>query len=627
MQKSIKVNKRNKKKIITTSIIGVVIIAIVAGVYIFTKNNASSTTVSTQRTVKVTKGNIEVSITGSGTVTSANTSDLMSNVEGKITKAYFKEGDTVKEGDLLYEIDDNDAQLNIQKIENSIKQAQLNSSGSQKSYSNLTVTAPFNGKVTDIKAEEGEAVNNGMSLFTITETSKLTLSVPFSTTDIPNIKIGQKVQVNLQEHMDTVEGVVTAIDNNTHTASTGGIVKDVEVTVSNPGTITDSSTASVSLITGNGTELESGVSTFSYANKKTVQAKTAGEFSYVAIKENQYVNKGDLLIKIENEDLDVTSKTNNLKIQDLQNQLTAAKKTLQDYKVYAPFDGTITAVTAVQGDSLERGGALLSIRDFNQMEFTISVDELDISKVEVGQDVSITVDALTDTEKTPLTGKVKYKAMEGTSSNGVATYNVTIKINETENLLAGMNANATIILDKAENALVVPIEAVTQMRDKAFVWVKGSSDSSNEQALASNRGMNSPGNMDAAPSNASGDIQKSNKNRWANGKSTASSTARSKMSPRFSQNQAYYSNATMKEVEIGLTSDTYIEIKSGLSEGDEVVLPPLVAASNGKSSTDSTARSFNMRGMTGGGMGGMNGGMGAPPNMQSRSGNSGNKRN
>lgn len=628
MQKSIKVNKKNKKRIIATSIIAVVIIAILAGILIFTKNNASSTTVSEQRAAKVTRGNIEVSITGSGTITSASTSDLMSNVAGKIIKAHFKEGDTVKEGDLLYEIDDTDAQLNIKKIENSISLAQLSSSGTQKSYSKLIVTAPFNGKVTDIKAEEGESVNNGMSLFTITETSKLTLSVPFSTTDIPNIKIGQKVQVNLQEHMDTVEGVVTAIDSNTYTASTGGIVKDVEVTVSNPGTITDSSTASVSLKIGNGTELESGVSTFSYANKKTFQAETSGELSSVAIKENQYVNKGDILIKIENEDLDVTSKTNNLKMQDLQNQLTAAKKTLEDYKVYAPFDGTISAVTAKQGDSLERGGALLSIRDFNQMEFTISVDELDISKVEVGQDVSITVDALADTAKTPLTGKVKYKAMEGTSSNGVATYNVTIKINETKNLLAGMNANATIILDKAENALVVPIEAVTKMRDKAFVWVKGSSDNSNPQSQASNRRMNPPGKMNAAPSNASGDIQKASEDSRTNGQSTDSSTKRSKMSPRISQNQEYFSNSTMKEVEIGLASDTYIEIKSGLSEGDEVVLPPLVSSSNGKSSTNSNTRGFNMGGMSGGGMGGgIPGGIGGPPNMQSRSGNSSNRRN
>jgi HlyD family secretion protein len=618
MHKGIKGNKWSRKKIISLSIVGLVIIAIVTGTVIIAKNYTSkSSSTSAQRTTKVTKGNIEVSITGSGTVTSANTSDLMSNVAGKITKAYANEGDTVKKGDLLYEIDDTDAQLNIQKIENSISQAELSASNSEKGYNNLIITAPFSGRITDIRAEEGENVNNGMSLFTIIQTSKLTLSVPFSTTYIPNIKVGQKAQVHVQELMDTVEGVVTAIGDNAYTASNGGTVKNVEVTVSNPGSLTDSMTASVDISTGSGLESGSQVCTFAYANKKTVTAATSGEFSSVKIKDNDYVNKGDVLINIKNDDLQVTSKTNSLKMMDLENQLTAAKKTLEDYKVYAPFDGTISAVTAKQGDSLERGGALLSIRDFNQMQFTISVDELDISKVEVGQDVSVTVDALTDTTKSPLSGKVIYKAMEGTSSNGVATYNVTIKINETENLLAGMNANATIILNKAENALVVPVEAVTQMGNRAFVWVKGSSGSSDQQAPDS--GMNPPdngapgGRPDAAQASSNGDENQGQRN-------DSSSSTRSKMPVRFTQNQDYYSNATMKKVEIGLTNDTYIEIKSGLSEGDEVILPPLVKASNGEEAK--TTGGFNMGGMGGMGGGMPNGNMGGPPDMQSRSGNS-----
>ncbi len=616
MQKGMKKNKWSRKKVIICSIVGAVIIAIAAGGFILAKNNASkSSSTAAQRTAKVTKGNIEVSITGSGTITSANTADLMSNVEGKIIKAYFKEGDTVKEGDLLYEIDDNDAQLSIQKIENSISQAKLNASSNEKNYGNLVITAPFSGKVTDVQAEKGESVNNGKSLFTITDTSNLTISVPFSTADIKNIKVGQKVQINLQELYDTTEGIVTEIAGNTYNASNGGIVKDVEVTLTNPGTITDSSTASVSFINSSGVEVVSQeVGKFAYANKKTVQAGTSGEFSSVNIKDNQYVNKGDVLITINNDDLQITSKTNDLKMQDLQNQLTAAKKTLEDYKVYAPFDGTISAVTAEQGGSLKRGDTLLSIRDFNQMEFTISVDELDISKVKVGQEVSVTVDALTETTTKPRSGEVVYKAMEGDSSNGVATYNVTIKINETESLLAGMNANAAIILDKAENALVLPLEAVTKRGNRAFVWVKGSSGDGNQQSRTGGIRKTPPTNTGAS-ANTSDDVRKFGERTEKNGETTqegySSSNKNEKMPTVFTQNQEYYANATMVQVEIGLTSDTYIEIKSGLSEGDEVILPPLVEASNGESKNEKASGGFNMGGMTGGmrAGGGMPGGV------------------
>lgn len=619
MKKGIKNMKWSKKKFITLSIVSLVIISIAIGIFAVTKNNAANGTMaSAQRTVQVTKGNIDVSITGSGTVASASTSDLMSNADGKITKAYFREGDTVKEGDLLYEIDDTDAKLNIQKIENSISQAELNVSSNQKNYANLIIKAPFSGKIAELSAKTGDSVNSNMSLFTITETSKLVLSVPFSTTYIPNIKVGQKVKVNLQEIKDTIDGVVTDISDNTYTASTGGIVRDVEVTVSNPGTLTDAMTAGVYLITNDGTEVESSsVCKFSYANKQVVKASTSGSFSSVNIKDNQYVKQGDVLIQIENDDLQVTSKTNDLKMQDLNNQLVAAQKQLENYRVYSSIAGTITAVKYFEGDSVKSGNILVSIRDFNQMQFTISVDELDIAKIKVGQEASITIDALTETTTKPLSGEVIYKAMEGTSSNGVAVYDVTVKINETENLLAGMNANASIILNKAENALLLPLEAITKMGDKAFVRVVGASENSDFQGQNGNR---MPGGQKAANSTVSGDKQPNSGNRTNRQNGTA---ANKQISAAVAANQEYYAKTTMKVVELGLNSDEYVEIKSGLSEGDVVVLPPLVTNSTSGNSTTTQGSGFSL-GRLGGGaaVGGMPSGGMQPPS----GGNTGNKK-
>lgn len=623
MQTGIKRMKLRGKKLTAIIIACIVIISVGVGVYAVTKNNASkSTATTTQRTTKVTKGNIEVSISGSGTITSASTSDLMSNADGKIIKAYFKEGDTVKKGDLLYEIDDTDAKLNIQKIENSISQAKLSASSTEKSYSNLEVKAPFSGKVTNVTAEVGENVSNNMTLFTLTDTSKLTLTVPFSTTYTKNIKVGQKAQVHLQELMDTIDGVVASIDDGSYTAANGGSVRNVEITVNNPGTLTDQMTASVEITTGSGSESSNEICTFQYAQKKTIQASVSGTFTAVNVKNNQYVNQGDVLIKVENDDLQITSQTNDLKLQDLNNQLSAAQKALENYKIYSPIDGTISAVNAVEGDSVKSGSTLISIRDFNQMQFTISVDELDISKVKVGQEVSVTVDALTETEKTPLTGAVVYKAMEGTSTNGVAVYDVTVKINETQNLLAGMNANGTIILDEAEGVLELPIEAVTQMGDRAFVWVKNTSGtSSSEQGNMQNPSQgNTSVNTEADPNSGNSGKRNSasaNPPSDASGFTSSSGTRSRRMSAGFTQNREYYANATMKQVEIGLNNDEYIEIKSGLSEGDEVILPPLSTSSSGTTTNSSSGTGFNMGGVTGGMTGGVSGGfrndMGGPP--------------
>ncbi|OPX42217.1 multidrug resistance protein MdtA precursor [Ruminiclostridium hungatei] len=612
MQKGIKHIKWNKKRFFILSIVALVIISAAIGIILVTNNRAASnSSASAKRQTPTVKGNIEVALSGSGTVTSANTSDVMSNVQGKITKAYFKEGDKVKKGDLLFEIDDTDAKLSIQKIENQISQAQLSVSSNQKNFSNLTVTAPFDGKVTGISAKEGESAGNNTALFTITETSRLKLSVPVSTAYIKGLKLGQKAQVHLQEIMDTVEGVVTAIDDNTYTPAEGGLVRDVEITVSNPGRLDDSMTASVNINTAEGVEITSQAYPLSYANKQSVKAATSGTFALVNIKENQYVKKGEVLIRIENDDLEITSQTNDLKVQDLQNQLDAAKKQLEDYKIYSAIAGTATGEAAVAGDSVKSGQVLISIRDFDQMQFTISVDELDISKVKVGQEVAITIDALEETTRNPLTGEVIYKAMEGSASNGVATYDVKIKINETENLLAGMNANANIILSKAENVLMVPLEAITKMGDRAFVRVAGEASGNSQtdgRRAAGSWGQN--GNSGTADRSTQGGTQGQggagaatgdDRASQRSGQSGSGSANRRQMSGALAANQEYYAGTVMKEVELGVNNDQYVEIKSGLTEGQIVVLPPLVT--NSSTSNTNSQAGFSLGGF-GGGFGG-----------------------
>ncbi len=586
--------KWSRKKIITLVISLVVVLAVAVGIFLVVRQRESKSTIaSAKRTTQVTRGNIEVSLSGSGTIESASTSDVMSNVQGKIIKSYKKVGDTIKKGDLLYEMDDTDAKLQIQKIQNSIEQQQLSESNTSKNYSNMTVTAPFSGKVTGVSAVKGDNVNNGMSLFTITDTSKLKLSVPLSTANVPYLKIGQSVKVNLQQFTDTVIGVITEIGDNTHTASTGGMVRDVIVTVNNPGTLTDESMASsVDFKLTNGTEVSSKEeSKFSYASRETMKAQAQGTLSAVNVKENQFVKKGDLLVRIENDQLQLTSKTDSLKMQDLQNQLDAAQKQLEDYKIFSSINGTVTALAYKTGDSVKSGDTLISIRDFNQMQFVIPIDELDISKIKVGQKATVTVDALPETTKQPLNGEVISRAMEGTSSNGVATYDVTIKVNETKDLLAGMNANANIILNQSENALRIPLEAVTKMGDRSFVRVM--SNGAEEQSDSESKGA--WGNRGSA-----GGFDRSSN------KSGTDGAGRARMSAGFMQNQEYYKGTVMKQVEVGLNNDEFVEIISGLEEGEIVVLPPLVT--NTVNGNTSTQGGFGFGGF--GGMGGMNRQMG-----------------
>ena len=89
----------------------------------------------------------------------------------------------------------------------------------------------------------------------------------------------------------------------------------------------------------------------------------------------------------------------------------------------------------------------------------MSIDELDISSVEVGQEVRITADAV---EGKTYTGVVTEVSVAGTTSGGITTYPVTVRIDETDGLLPGMNVDAEIVISSADDVLAIPSAAVSR---------------------------------------------------------------------------------------------------------------------------------------------------------------------
>ena len=98
---------------------------------------------------------------------------------------------------------------------------------------------------------------------------------------------------------------------------------------------------------------------------------------------------------------------------------------------------------------------------------------------------NITVDALPATSKTPVTGEVAKIAVTGTSESGVTTFIVTVKVNDNlDKLKGGMNANGEIEVSNKENILYVPIEAITTINGKSFVYLKGAGSGSTPSGMA-----------------------------------------------------------------------------------------------------------------------------------------------
>ncbi|MBC7232797.1 MAG: efflux RND transporter periplasmic adaptor subunit [Chloroflexi bacterium] len=151
--------------------------------------------------------------------------------------------------------------------------------------------------------------------------------------------------------------------------------------------------------------------------------------------------------------------------------LEKAQATLDAATMTAPFDGTVISVGAEAGDIVSSSTVIVTLADLSNLRVLASVDETDISKVEVGQEATITFDAFPGRK---FRGKVLEVPLEGKLVQNVVTYEVPISLEGTEGvpLKPGMTANVSIIVGRRENALLLPVLALQQGEDGYVVMVQ-----------------------------------------------------------------------------------------------------------------------------------------------------------
>lgn len=601
-------------------------IAVAAGGFTWWRSSKSKSAAAgtvQQRLSRVRQGNLVTTVTGSGPITFTNNMDAVSKAAGTITKVYHKQGDQVKAGELLFELDDADAVLNVEKAQNSISQMQLTQNSNVVSLNGLTVTAPFSGQVTGIQVKSGTTANKGDVFMTLTDTSKMKVTVPVNDKNGKNISVGQSATINLPDVMQSVNGTVTYVSSAANTSNSSQLYS-VEISFDNQGTLKEGMKASAEISAAASKISSADYGTLSYANKTTIRSANSGTVTSVPVKENQFVLSGALLVGMQNDDLVSQKQTTDLKMQDLQAQLENAQKQLTYYKVFAPISGTIVTQTKIVGNSVKAEEALSSIADTTQAAFTIPVDELDISKLQVGQKADITIDALPDTSSKPVSGKVAQIDPLGNSSNGVTTYNVSVALDSADKVKSGMNANATVYVSTKNDVLMVPLEAVTKIMGKNYVMVKGDPNTVAEmkkngtytnifrqRGTGQNSGQGGNGSFGGGFGGGNGSGNRSNSGSGARNNSGSTNRSSNSSGNRSgnsgsggnnasfgggngggfafggnknnaaSQTSTYYSDAIPKEVQIGTNNEDYIEIISGVQEGDELILPPLTNSQSG----------------------------------------------
>ena len=468
------------------------------------RNGAASRDVTYAETTPV-RQDVSNSLSGTGTLNPANTYTVKSLVDGKILTGGFEEGDKVEEGDVLYTIDSSDASTNLEKASIALQQAQRSY---DKTVDRQYVRAEVDGTVSSLKVAKGDEVTSGQEVAVIRDSSKMLLNLLFPAADAANFSVGQSADVVLDGTFETLKGTITAVTG-TDELSTGNLlVRTVTIRVNNAGGLTTAQAATASI---NGVSSIASA-TFAYQAERTLTALASGTVSAINVQEGDTVSKGDILIELTGDDLTESIQSASESLRSAEISMQNQQDNMSNYTITSPISGTIIEKDAKQGDALTSGSTLCVIYDLSYLEMVINVDELQIGALSVGQKVQLTADAVTD--KTYV-GTVTRVSMKGSSSGGTTTYPITIRIDNTDGLRPGMNANAEIVVAEAGNALVVPNAAVIR---GGYVLVSKKSPSA----------ANAVEDMDAPD------------------------------------------GYVYVKVETGVSDDSYTEIKSGLQEDDTV---------------------------------------------------------
>jgi len=610
-----------RHKILTAIII---IIIIVAGYFGY--KSLSSTTGETRYILAaVEKGTISQIVSGTGQVSASDQLDIKPSVSGNITKSYVVDGQAVKSGDLLFQIDSQDAQKAVKDAVASLENARISlakleqgSTAQDIANSQLQVDSAQNS-LTDAQ-NNLEIVNNkaNLDLSNAYNDARTLLQDTYSdVSDILNRQISGMftdngsslvfLTANSQAQIDTITKRVQAFDaleklknisDNLPTDNSGVDEALVEaenylVTIQDlASSLTDSLNSAItssditqSIINGYKSTASSARSSAGSAKsaintqKTTIVNQVTTNNSNILTAKNKIISYQNSLAQAQNslitkkasaDPLDLRSKQ--ISVSQAATSLVNAQSKLSDYTIKATFDGIVTDIVNVSGYTASANTILATVIT-KQRIAEISLNEVDAANVKVGQKAILTFDAVSDLN---ITGNVVQVDTIGTVSQGVVSYGAKIALDtQDDRVKPGMSASANIILNAKADILLVPSSAIKNSGNSSYVEVlrgaTSSTPTANDGSVAANAGI-----------------------------------------------------LTQVTVETGISDDTYTEIISGLNVGDLVVEKTVIAsASTATSQTKSLMQLFGGGGRTSGSSSGIKSSSGATSKSSSGSSSGG----
>ena len=429
---------------------GLIVVMIAGGgAFYYTQSTKASTPTETPlQTTTAFRGNIVLYASGTGTLAAAKTSNFGFGTSGQITELDVKVGDTVKAGQVIGKLDDTEVKSAYDQAKRTLDD--LTTPGAIASAKQAVADAEvsiYNAKQdlehlisSDVYYWEGQVA-----------TAQQTLASA-------QAEGGANPASDQKKKIDDATATLNKAQNNLDAAHLRYTNEYVPATFTY--TVTDATTGKThtEAVAPSDAEVAAARATYELAIEKQKETQ-----AYLDMLNGQVLP----------EDVPGSSLTS---VVEAQTALQTAEKNLNATQLISPIDGTVTSLTANVGDQIGTD-SIITVADLSQ-PYTIDAyfDAEDWSKVKVGEDAQVTFDILPD-DTYNATVTMVYPELDSSSNTSLVHAIVKLKDTLQTNLPSGTSASVDAIGGKAENAVLVPVEALHQIDDgrfTAFVMENGS---------------------------------------------------------------------------------------------------------------------------------------------------------
>ena len=445
MAKPTKAQKRKKTVQRVIAIVAVVLVAGLAGTLYVRQRVQRSVTAqsgSNIKSVSVTVGSIKATVSGSGTLESEDVVDLTVPSTVKVEKLYAEQGDTVQAGDLLAAVNTSTVLTSLSSVQDSLDALDEQLQSASKDTVSSTVHAGVAGRVKAVYAQAGDNVADVMyahgCLAELSLDGFLALDI-----DAGSLTAGEAVTVMTSDGKQW-EGTVDSVKGGTATVlltDDGPLAGDTATVGAQAGAL--------------------------YIHSPLKVTGYAGTVGTVSARENAWVSASTTLFTLK--DTSDSAKYDQLLEQraDYEELYQKLVKLYKDGGLTAGQSGTLETMASL--DDLTTGTdpltdtTLATLDPGKAMSVTVSVDETDILSLEVGQEVSLTVESVSDEH---YVGTVTEIDTTGTGGS----YSAKITLDKQPGMLSGMTAKAEVTIQGVDNALLLPVDAIRKTSSTAYVY-------------------------------------------------------------------------------------------------------------------------------------------------------------